>query len=94
MENMTFHPLPGVCVIEVAEKKAELSFSQKAEKYLKIGTIIATGAEEWSEGTFLPIPCEIGQKWVFLSYNDDVDHRVIDGKEYYFVKYGDLRSQI
>lgn len=91
---MKFLPLAGTCVIELIGKEPASSFSVKTDKYLKIGKIISVGGPEWSEGIYLDIPCRVDEEWVFLSYNDDVDHRTIDGTQYYFVKFGDLRSKI
>lgn len=85
--------MAGVCIIEPLEIKTPVYFSKSESKYLKLGKVVAVGGEEWDHGKFLPPPCKVGEEWVFLTYNDEVDHITLDGKVVYCVRFGDLRFQ-
>ena len=98
---MKFTPSPGIAVIELlkeTENTAIVTSNKSSGRIIK-GKVIAMGADDMTQsGT--PIVgktyARVGNTVWFLHYYDEggVDVGDIDGKKYYFVKWGDIRGHI
>lgn len=89
-------PSRGIILIQQEENTIDnepIILSQEPKGRLLTGKIIAIGEPHITEsGAELKLNCKIGQKAWFLSYEGNYDIARINGINYYFVLFRDLRG--
>lgn len=85
---------PGIILVLPLEEKEPINLGEETSKYRVMkGKILAVGDPEPTiMGKTLATPVKPGMTVWFLSYEGNYDNTKIDGEQYYFVKFADIRG--
>ena len=93
-----FTPAPGIYLVEpISDENTTIKLELKTKERVLKGKVLAVGRNQVTEGGALIETdwyAKAGDIVYYLSYEGDYDNAKIEGKTYYFVKYGDIRGVV
>jgi co-chaperonin GroES (HSP10) len=96
---MKFNPRPGMVIIKPIKSNkpdySKINLGQNTSARIKKGTVVAVGKDGLTQiGAILKAEdyAKVGDVMYFLSYDGNYDVGDVDGEEYHFTKFEDLRS--